>query len=89
MGVHCCAGLSLVSQGAGDVLHCSARTSHCCGLPAGAWALWTHGLLVLTARDSVAVAPRLSSGGTQASLLCGTQDLPRSGIKLMSPALAG
>ena len=32
---------------------------------------------------------RLSSGGTQASLLCGMWDLPTPGITLMSPALAG
>ena len=32
---------------------------------------------------------RLSTGGAWAPLLCGMWDLPRSGIELVSPALAG
>ena len=47
------------------------------------------GLQQLWHTGSAVVAHRLSSCGTRAYLLLGTWDLPRSGIKLMSPALAG
>ena len=50
--------------------------------------------LVAVSRFLIAVAPlaaehRLSSCGTRAQLLLGTWDLPRPGIKPMSPTLAG
>ena len=49
-----------------------------------AWALQ----LLKLACDSQALEHRLNSCGTWALLLCGMQDLPRSGIKPVSPALA-
>ena len=38
---------------------------------------------------SQALKHRLNSCGARAQLLCGTWDLPGSGIKLASPALTG
>ena len=67
-------------------LHCSARASHCggvscCRAPAlGAWAF------VVAA---CGVERRLSSCGSWAPLLLGLWDLPRPGIKPVSPALVG
>ena len=46
-----------------------------------------RGLLLLQSLGSRAY--RLSNCSTQAQLLHGTRDLPRPGIKPMSPALAG
>ena len=43
----------------------------------------------LSSCGSQALEQRLNSCGTRAWLLCGMWDLPRSGIKPMSPALAG
>ena len=43
----------------------------------------------LSSCGSRALEHRLSSCGAQASLLCGMWDLPGTGIKPMSPALAG
>ena len=48
--------------------------------------LWCMGSVVVTQR---ALECRLSSCGTQAQLLCGMWDLPRPGLKPVSPALAG
>lgn len=50
------------------------------------WSSLLRGLLSCSKR---ALEQGLSSCGTQAYLLCGTCDLPRSGIEHMSPALAG
>ena len=58
------------------------------------------GPLFITARGPLTIAaslvaeqrlqtPRLSSCGSWAQLLCGMWDLPRPGLKPMSPALAG
>ena len=100
-----CAGSSLLHAGfpqlqqAGATLRCGARASHrggfsCCR----AWALGTwaqllqcagsraHGLLYLWLQT---LECRLSSCGPQAQLLHGMWDLPRPGIKPVSPALAG
>jgi len=46
-----------------------------------------HGLLIAVA--SPAAEPGLSGCGTQASLLRGMWNLPRPGIKPVSPALPG
>ena len=48
-----------------------------------AWALG------MQASEAVALERRLSSCGTWPELLCSTWDLPGSGIKSVSPALAG
>ena len=66
-------GLSLVTAGGAYSLFV-VWAAHCGGSPCcGAWAL-EH---------------RLRGCGTQASLFRGMWDLPRPGIKLMSPALSG
>ena len=61
----------------------------CCG----AWALGAQALVVeacgLSNCGSWAVEHKLSACGTQACLLHGAWDLPESGIKPMSPPLAG
>ena len=49
--------------------------------------LW--GILGFSSCGSRAPARRLSSCGSRAYLFCGMWDLPRSGIKPLSPALAG
>ena len=46
----------------------------------------THGL---SGCGSWGLEDRLNSCGTRALLLCSMWDLPRSGMELMSPALAG
>ena len=63
-------------------LLCGAQASHCGGFSccgAGALGVWA----------SVVGAHGLSSCRAQALLLRGMWDLPRPGVKLMSPALAG
>ena len=62
-------------------LHCSARVPQCGGFSRGAQAPG--------ARASGAVVCRRRNHGTQVQLLPGMCDLPGSGIKPMSPALAG
>ena len=75
-------------------LHCSARASHrsgfyCCG----ARALGMRASVVvaqgLSSCGSRALECRLSSCGTQASLLHGMWDIPGIGLEPISPALAG
>ena len=67
---------------AGATLRCSVWASHCGGFSCcGAWGLG--------AQASVVVARGLSSCGTRAQLLCSMWDLPRPGLKPVSPALAG
>ena len=50
---------------------------------------FSYGAQALSAQTSVVAAYGLSSCRVWAYLLHGMQDLPRSGIELMSPALAG
>ena len=65
----------------GATLRCSVQAYHCSGFSCceaqalGAWA-------------SAIVARGLSSCGTQAQLLRGMWDVPRPGLKPVSPALA-
>ena len=95
-----CIGSSLLHTGflqlrrAGTTLHRNAQSSHCGGFSCG-------GARALGARASVVVARGLSSCGSRAlersfsscgaraQLLHGMWDLPRPGIELVSPALAG
>ena len=80
-----CAGSSLLQgllSGCGEqrlLCSCGVTASHCGGCRA--WGLCSWG--------SWALEHRLSSCGTRAQLLCDIWDLPRSGIKPVSPALAG
>ena len=65
----------------------SAPASHCGGFSCfRAWALGHSGSVVAAVW---AVEHWLTSVGARAQLLCGTWELPRSGIELVSPALAG
>ena len=64
----------------------AVRASRCGGFPCGAQALGRGG--------SVVVAPRLEGTGSIVvvhglKLLQGIWDLPRSGMEIVSPALAG
>ena len=71
----------------GLLYSCRARASHCSGFSCcGVQVLGHSGF---RSCRSQTLEYRLSSHGTQASLLCGMWDLPRSGIKPVSPALAG
>ena len=60
----------------------SEQASHCCGFAC-------CGARTLGAWASVVAARGLSSCDAQAELLCDMWDLPRPGIKPVSPALAG
>ena len=94
-----CAGSSLLCRlfsvvVSGATLRCSARTSHCGGFSCcRARALGLSGFSScvsgLSSCGSQALQHRLNSCGARAQLLCGTWDLPGSGIKLASPALTG
>ena len=65
----------------------SVGASHCGGFSCcGAQAL---GLAGFSSCSSQAPEHRLNSFGIQPQLLCGMWDLPRPGIELMFPALAG
>ena len=64
------------------LFRCGARASHCAGFSCCR-------AQALGARASVVVAYGLISCGSQASLLRSMSDLPRLGIKPVSPALAG
>ena len=73
-----CAGSSLLHGlrlvvESGAALQCRVPASHCGGFSCGAWA----------------VGCRLNSRVAWPLLLCGMWDLPGSGIKPVSPALAG
>ena len=80
-------------QRAGATLRCGAWASHCggfscCGTPAlGSWAsvVLARGL---SSCGSQALERRLSSCGSRAQLLRGMWDLPRPGLKPLSPGLA-
>ena len=74
-GLHCCADCFFSSCGEQGLLSgCSTRASHCCGFSRCRAQAREHGF---------------SSGGAQAYSLCGTGDLPRPGVELISSALAG
>ena len=86
-------GLSLVAASEAT-LRFGVRASHCSGFSCcGAWALgaWASVVVVrrLSSCGSGALECRLSGCGARASLLRGMWDLPRPGIKPVSPALAG
>ena len=68
---------------AGATHHCAAQV-----LTVAASFIAKH-RLYLGARASVVAARGLSICGSRAQLLCGMQNLPRSGIKPVSSALAG
>ena len=75
-------------------LQCGARASHCSGFSCcGAWTLGARASVVvahgLSSCGSRALELRLSSCGSRAWLLCGMWDLPRPGLKPVSPVLAG
>ena len=89
LGLHCCAGFSLVAVSGGCSLGFSLRwllllRSRARGLRASVVA--AQGLSSCGFR---ALEHRLSSCGTWALLLHGVWDLPRPGIELVSRALAG
>ena len=76
----------MASREGGLLSSCSAQIFHCGGFPCyGAQALGHSGF---SSCSSQALEHRLHSCGSWASLFHGMWDLPRSGIKLMSPALA-
>ena len=78
LGLHCCMAATLW-------LVC-ARASHCWGFSCGARAPECSGF---RSCGSPALEHSFNSCGEWALLLCGTWDLPRLGIKPVSPALAG
>ena len=88
-GFCCCAGFSLVAQlqQPGATLHCSAQASRCCGFSCGR--VQTLGCTGFSSCGLWALERRLNSCGAQVQLLRGMWDLPKSGIKLVSPALTG
>ena len=94
VGLHCCVRAFLQLRREGATLRCGARASHCSGfscyrartLDARASVVVVCGL---SSRGSRAPERRLSSCGSRAQLLHGMWDLPGSGLKPVSPALAG
>ena len=85
LGLHCCLGFALAAESRGSS-RCGARASHCSDFCFGAWALGHAGF---SSCSFQALEHRLSSRSTWASLLLGMWGLPGSGIKPVSPALAG
>ena len=91
-GLQCCVGFSLVAEGGGYSLVAVRGLIAVASLGAGhrLWGSWASALL---AHGPVLQLPgskhSLSSCGAQAWLLPGVWDLPGSGIKPVSPALAG
>ena len=78
----------------GATVRCGVWASHCSGFSCcGAQALGAQASVVaahwLSSRGSRALEHKLSSCGTWAELLHGMWDLPRPGLKPVSPALAG
>ena len=65
---------------------CGAQASDCSGFSCGAQALGCTGF---SSCGSQVLLYRLNSCGSWDYLLCSIRDLPRSGIELISPALAG
>ena len=90
----CCCTRAFLQWRAGATLHCGAQASHCGGFSCcGAWSLGARASVVvvhgLSSCGSRALERRLSSCGTRDQLPRSIQDLPRPGIKPVSPALAG
>ena len=83
--------LNIVSRGL--LSSCGAWASHCSGFSCGAQALGTQASVTaahgFNSCSSWPVKHRISSCDAQAQLLCGMWNLPRPGIKLLPPALAG
>ena len=78
----------------GLLSNCSAQASHCSGFSCcWAWVLGHAGMQSRVACDSRLVAHKLDSTGSircrRAWLLCDMWNLPGSGVKSMSPTLAG
>ena len=87
MGLHCCAGFSLVAARRGHSLVVVCRL-----LLEVASLAAECGFLELTGFrgcGSQALGHSFSRCGTRASLLRGMRDLPGPGTELLSPALAG
>ena len=82
--IYDCAGSSLLS---GLFYSCSLQASCCSGF--SCCLAWTLGSVGFTSCGSRAVEHRLNSCGPWASLLLSLWDPLRSGIKPMSPVLAG
>ena len=94
LGLCCCVRVFLQLRRAGATLRCVARASHCSGFSCcGVWALGTRASVVvahgLSSWGSRALERRLSSCAARAQLPHGMWDLPRPGLKPVSPALAG
>ena len=97
LGLRCCTGFSLVGgEGAvaGLLSSCSAWASHCgsfscCRAQALGRSSFSSCGMWLSSGSPQALEHRLSSCGTQASVLHSTRDLPGPGIKPVSLALAG
>ena len=88
-----CAGSSLLlglfsrRREQGLLFSCGAQPSHCSGFSCcGSRALELAGF---SSCGSQAIEHRLGTCGAWAQFPCGTRDLPGSGIKPVSPALAG
>ena len=87
LGLPRCLGFSLVAASRGYASLRQARASHCsCLSCCGVQAL---GCLGFSSCGSWALEHRLSSQGARAEVPRGMRDLPRPGIELVSPALAG
>ena len=83
-----CRAFSLVVMSGAYLLpSCDAKASHCSGF--SCCRAQPLGCLGFSNCGSRALGHRLGSRGTWAWLLYGTWDLPGSGIKPLSPALAG
>ena len=90
LGPHCCMGFSLVvASGDYSIVDFSlstAWTSHCSGFTYGSQAI---GHMGFNSCSFWAVKHRLNNCDAWAQLLWGKWDLSGSGIKTVSPALAG
>ena len=71
----------------GLVCSCSAQASHCGGF--SCWGAQVLGCVGFSRCGLQAPELRLSGSGTSAQFPHGMQDLPRAGIKVVSPALQG
>ena len=87
LGLRCCGGFFSSSDERGLLPSCDAKASHCGGF--SCFRAQALGCLDYSDCGSRALGRRLGSCGTWASLLRGMWDLPGSGIKPPSPALAG
>ena len=87
LGLTAALRLFLVVVRADAVLHCSAWDSHCGGFSCCRASALRH--MSFSSCGSWAPELRLSSYCSWAKLLLGMWDLPRPGIKPVSPALAG